>query len=111
MKHSRKGEELEVLVTKKTNLCKSDKHFDIDMSKDVVSKSVNSNIVLGKLKETPCVNVTVKAIQMEEVEEVPGGKKVQSIIVADSTGTVRLTVWESEMGRLKLAKVTSLLAW
>ena len=97
VKNSRKGKELEVLVSKNTELCKSEKQFDIDISNNVVSKTVSSNIVLGKLKETPAfqrVNVVVKAIRLEDIEEVPGGKKVQNIIVADSTGTVRFTVWE-----------------
>ena len=39
----------------------------------------------------------VKALHEEEAMEVSGGKKnKQDISVGDSSGTARLTVWESE---------------
>lgn len=50
------------------------------------------------------MNVIVKAIRLEDIEEVPSGKKVQNVIVADSTGTVRLTVWEGEIGKIEVDK-------
>ena len=59
------------------------------------AKSAGTNIVLSELTDIPQfrhVNVTVKAVRKDDVEEVPGGKKVQSIIIADNTSTARLTV-------------------
>lgn len=45
-----------------------------------------------------------KAIRLEAVEEVPGGKKKQDIIIADGTGTARFTIWEGEIGKVKESK-------
>ena len=111
VKNSRRGKDLEVLVTKSTDLTKSDKQFNIDTSKSTLSKRVGSDIDLCNLKDLEAfqrVNVKVKAIRLEEVEEVPDGKKIQNIIIADLTGTVRLTVWEKEIGKIEIGGSYSL---
>lgn len=36
----------------------------------------------------------------DEAEEVSGGKKKQDVLVSDSAGTMRLTLWENEIGKL-----------
>lgn len=57
-------------------------------------------IMLKQLEELVAfqrVMVEVKALHEEEAMEVSGGKKnKQDISVGDSSGTARLTVWESE---------------
>lgn len=39
-----------------------------------------------------------------EITEVPGEKTKQDVIIADSTGTIRFTVWEGEIGKTKVGK-------
>lgn len=46
----------------------------------------------------------MKAIREEDIEEVPGGKKIQNIVIADKTATARLTVWEAEIGKIEAGK-------
>ena len=100
VKHSRKGQEMEVLLTKHTDLLKSEKVFDIS---EGATKKFGKEIVLGTLTDiAPFQRVTLvaKAIRVGEVEEVAGGKKKQDIIVGDGTGTARFTIWEGEIGKV-----------
>ena len=104
VKTSRKGEELEVLLSKHTGMSKSEKTFDIS---GAASKKFGKEIVLSKLTDFAAfqrVTVVAKAIHLEAVEEVPGGKKKQDIIIADGTGTARFTIWEGEIGKVKESK-------
>ena len=43
----------------------------------------------------------MKALRVDDPIQVTGGKKKQDIIVGDSTGTARLTLWENEIGSIK----------
>ncbi len=111
VKNSRIGpQELEVLVTKNTDLLKSEKVFDI--SEGSIKKSApGKEIVLSELKDTPPfqrVTLVAKAIRVEEIGEVPGGKKKQDIVIGDGTGTARFTVWESEIGKVEEGKTYQL---
>ena len=60
------------------------------------------------LKEVPLlvsfqrVSVEVKVTSVEEALEVAGGK--QDVIVGDSSGSVRVTVWEKEIGSIEKGK-------
>ena len=62
---------------------------------------------LIKLEEVQClvpfqrVSCEVKVVDVDSVMEVSGGKKKQDVLVGDSTGVARVTVWESEIGKLK----------
>ena len=46
------------------------------------------------------VTVEVKA-GVDDCMEVAGGKRKQDILVGDASGSVRLTVWEAEVGKVK----------
>ena len=68
---------------------------------------MGSTILLSALKHMETyqrVNVKVKAVRIEDVEEVPGGKKIQNIVIADNTATARLSVWEGEIGKIQAGK-------
>ena len=72
-----------------------------------MTKRMGRNVVLSEVKDIPVfqrVNVVAKALRMEEITEVPGGKRKQDVIVADSTGTIRFTVWEVEIGKIEVGK-------
>lgn len=43
----------------------------------------------------------MKAVDVDAVMEVSAGKKKQDVLVGDSTGVARVTVWESEIGKLE----------
>ena len=53
------------------------------------------------------MNVVAKAPRMKEITEVPGEKRKQDVIIADSTGTIRFTMWEDEIGKTEVGKATN----
>ena len=105
VKKARRGEDLEVLVGKKTGVFKSEKEYDVGESPK--KKKAGMKICLGSLKDIDVyhrVSVEVKAICLEDVEEVSGGKRKQDVITGDDSGTVRLAIWEGEIGKLEAGK-------
>ena len=56
-----------------------------------------------------CVTVLVKIICVDELIEVPGGNMKQDVQVGDSPGTVRVTFWEKEIGKVNVGKSYRLL--
>ena len=98
VKRSRKGEELEILVTKHTEVEKSEKVFDVESKFGKAGEKVITLKELHDLLPFQRVTVEVKAVRVEEPTEVSGGKKKQDVLVGDSTGTARFTVWEGEIG-------------
>ena len=44
----------------------------------------------------------VKVICVDEPIEVPGGKMKQDVQVGDSTGTVQVAFWETEIGKVNV---------
>ena len=100
VKRSRRGDQLEILLSKHTEVEKSAKVFDVDSA---CVKAGGKVIMLKQLEQLVAfqrVTVEVKALHVEEVMEVSGGKKKQDVTVGDSSGTARLTVWESEVGKV-----------
>ena len=112
VKASKRSKALEILVNKNTDVAQSDKQFDIKSSTCALSKG-GSTIELGELQNLDkyqCVNVKAKALRLEDVEEVPRGKKVQNIVITDNTATARLSVWEGEIGKVVAGKSYNLTA-
>lgn len=108
VKPSRKGNQLEVLLTKYTEISSCQKTFDITK---ISATKFGKDISLSELKDLATftrVSLAVKAVTTERVTEVPGGKKKQDIVIADSTGTARFTVWEGEIGKVKEGKCYNL---
>ncbi len=100
VKRARQGDQMEVCVGKYMEVEKSEKVFDVG---NVADKKKGKAIVLsglGQLSQFQRVSAAVKAIRVDEVVEVAGGKKKQDVIIADRTGKARLTVWEKEIGKL-----------
>lgn len=56
------------------------------------------------LTQFQCATVSAKAIRVEEPIEVTGGKMKQDVLVGDRSGTARLTIWESEIGKVDVGK-------
>ena len=103
VKKARRGEDLEVLVTKKTEVEKSEKVFEVK-SVPAETKKMGKIIMLKELTGLApfqVVSVEVKVVGVEEPTIVGSGLKKQDILIGDSTGTARLAVWEKEVGRMK----------
>ena len=94
---------------KDTEVQKSEKSFEVKSLKRRRSK-VGKTIILEELPQlTQFQHVTelVKVICVDEPNEVPSGKMKQDVQVGDSTGTVQVTFWEMEIGKVNVGKKLS----
>jgi ssDNA-binding replication factor A large subunit len=57
---------------------------------------------ISKMANFDLVNVEVKVSQVNPPCTVPTGKLKQDLIVADSTGTIKLTIWGNEVGKYEI---------
>ena len=99
IKRSRRGNELEILVNKRTEIAESEKVFKVEGETNAGKKSCLKELLGLSLFQR--VTIEVKVVRVEKALEVNGGKKKQDILVGDETGTVRVTVWEEEIGKVK----------
>ena len=100
VKHSRQGETLEILIGKDSRVDVSDRDFDIS---DIPNAKYGKTISLDQLPDLDQfqrVSVTVKALRVDDPQQIPSGKMKQDVLVGDSTGTTRLTLWEEEIGSM-----------
>jgi hypothetical protein len=96
---------LQVLVSKCSEISSSNKHFEV--TKESVTEQGEKIVMLDevtKMEAYQRVLCAIKVLEVVEAEEVPGGKKKQDILVSDATGTLRLVLWESEIGQLEEKK-------
>ena len=56
----------------------------------------------GKFKALNRVVATVKVVSVQEVKEVKSGLRKQDYIVGDATGAATVTLWDNNIGTLKL---------
>ena len=54
--------------------------------------------MLGAYQRVVC---EVKVIRVDEEMVVSGGMRKQDVVISDSTGTGRLTVWENKIGKVE----------
>ena len=99
VKRARHGEQLEVLVNKFTEFERSSKKFAV--SKGTKSSDAVELSRLETLAAFQRVLVEGKVVGVDDAVEVSGGKKKQDIVVGDASGTARVTVWETEIGKMK----------
>ena len=52
---------------------------------------------LPDLAQFQRVSVAVKALRLDDPIQLTSGKRKQDVIVSDSTGSIRLTLWEDEI--------------
>ncbi len=106
VKTSRDSSEFEVLVKGCTELLQSPKKkFDIG---DVDLAAIDTKMItLDKLAELPDfqrVTVAVKAVRVDQPVHVVGGKRKQEIMLSDSSGKSKLTLWEGDIGKISQGK-------
>ena len=100
VKRSRQGETLEILVGKDSQVDVSDKEFDVSAISDAKYGETISLDQLPDLDQFQRVSVTVKVLRVDDPQQIPSGKMKQDVLVGDSTGTARLTLWEEEIGSM-----------
>lgn len=103
VRRARKGNKLEILVSKDTGILKSEKKLNVDI--DAIMEYPTGKIATleetMQMQQFERVTVSVKVIRVEEAMEIPGGLRKQDVMVGDKSGTVRFTVWESEIGQVQ----------
>ena len=96
------SQKMEIIVKSYTVIEKSEMKFAIEDINTVGSMFV-SLVQLNDLKEFDRVTTKVKVTNVGESDVVGGGKKMkQEVTVGDKTGYARVTLWESDVGKLGL---------
>ena len=90
---------LEILVKSFTEVGTSPTAFKIDDLENVGSKSICLADV-PKMNRFDRVTVKIKTIRVEKPEIVGNGKRKQDVVIADSSGSSVLTLWESNINSL-----------
>ncbi len=102
VKPSRDSTEFEVFVKGCTELLQSPKKtFDVaglDLAA-IDTKEITLN-QLAELPDFQRVTVAVKAVRVDQPVHVVGGKRKQEIMLSDSSGKSKLTLWEGDIGKL-----------
>ena len=96
---------MELLVTKNTNIEK------VTQGDEMPEKSTIDAIKFGKtvtianiytIVPFQKITCTIKVVEISTPLEVSGGKKKQDVTIADTSGTIRLTLWENQIGQFEL---------
>ena len=110
VKESREGNKMEVMLKGNTIIVESEK----DINKSLLDcEDVNTPafITLSQLLTTQNfqrVSMNVKVIELKTPTYVTGEKMKQDVIIADSTGNAKLTLWEKDVNSLDLVQSYSL---
>ena len=102
VKMSRDSTEFEVVVNGCTELLQSPKK-NFDVGNIDLATIDTKNITLDQLDELSDyqrVTVAVKAIRVDEPVHVVGGKRKQEILLSDSSGKSKFTLWEGDIGKI-----------
>ena len=105
LKQSIFSDEIEIIITSTTKFAKSQKKFNITVEE--ASSSSASPITLdsvSKLQDFQNIIVRAKVLTLKEPLEVKPSLLKQDVIIADATGTVRLTVWQQDTNQLCIEK-------
>ena len=106
---SKYSDDLEVLLTKNTQIVVSEKKFDVHVeytAPHVAERSSNTITLdsLSQCQDYENVNVSIKVLDNDAPVEVKTGLVKQDLTVADETGTARLTLWQSDISSLDVGK-------
>lgn len=95
----RDGDGLEVYIRNSSEISGSETKFDV--KKEIENNTVTLIKEAEDMAQYQRVTVEGKVVQLDKAEEVSGGKKQQDMVVADSSGNIRLTIWEEIIGKVK----------
>lgn len=97
IKQAKYGSQLEVIVGDRTDVTKSAKTFDID-DESIVAEHETKAITIGELQDQPPftkISTSAKIIEVDEIVTLHDGKKVQNVVLSDTTGRATLSLWEN----------------
>ena len=93
-------DQLEVIVRNSTQIELSPTKYNIKDLETIGSKEITLED-LDSCSEYEKVTVKVKVNHLDTPVIVSGGKRKQNVIIADTTGSATLTLWESDIGKLQ----------
>ena len=96
--------QLEVLLNSYTQLTKSPSKFELPQSMLDGETCHYTLDKISSLRNSDPVTTTVKVVKVERPTTVTTGKTKQDTVIADSTGTLRLTLWEGDVDKLDEGK-------
>ena len=88
-------DKMEVVLKHFTDIEDSCKKFEVDTS--VQNTSIDA---IDKMDDLETVTVSGKVVGMEVSMQVGDGLTKQDVYISDATGTVKLTLWEGDVGKL-----------
>ena len=92
------GQNKEILLNSTTQIQQADKEVTINTELNVPQDIDISNIYKTVDFQVSC---TAKVLNTDEPVQVSGSKIKQDITISDSSGCIRLTVWEEYINKLK----------
>ena len=105
VKPGRREGELEILLKKYSNIVVSPTKFSLpDDYCALMSGSKAVNVSVEDIKEVDVfthINITVKAIEVYEAENLPNGMAKQDISMGDKSGSIKFVLWEKDIGRIE----------
>ena len=102
LKKSKFSDEIEIIVTTATTFSKSPKKFNVPVNDTSSASSPTALDTIHKLQNFQNIIVQAKVLTVKEPLEVKPSLLKQDIIVADSTGTARLTVWQEDTNKISV---------
>lgn len=94
----------EVLLNTYTQVSKSPTKFDVPANLlDGEARSFSLKTI-STMSNNDKVTTTVKCVKVDNPTKLNTGKVKQDTIIADSTGTIRLTLWEEDVNKIEEGK-------
>ena len=100
IQHSQFSGKLEAVLKGATKILSSPKKLENIVSTSSASADSITLRQLNNFSEYDRVTVSVKVLTVEEKVEVRANLWKQDVNIADSSGTARLTLWETDIGKL-----------
>ena len=102
VKAARQSQELEILMKSNTRIESSPKKFDAVNIENITDNEMTEMTLdhLTTKNDFDRIFVVAKVTRISETATVSGGITKQDVKIADSTGTVKLTLWEADIGKV-----------
>ena len=98
---SRYGDDMEVVLKQTTKVANS----PLKIAKpEIISSNTMSIAEIQQVRNGQAVTVAAKVLKVQEKSEVKPNLFKQDVTVSDSTGTIRVTLWQDDVDKLVLDK-------
>ena len=101
IRKSRSGDSLDNIIHITTTISKSSKKFDPSIKPCVDSTDTVKELHLDELEHQPSfqkVKISAKVIEIGDTNTIEDGRRFQTVLLADHTGTAELALWEDFVG-------------